>query len=54
MLVDKNKIKNKVLNKTCIICKNIISETDVNSLNFIYSKNKFGEKFCHETCLIRR
>lgn len=49
-----DKIKQKLLtswDRRCCICNNEITKEDVENNNFVYSKSKQGERFCHYSCL---
>ena len=54
MIVLKEKVKNKIGYKYCIICKQEITGNDIKNYNFEYIKpRKSFEFFCHTSCIER-
>lgn len=37
--------------KRCSICGQILSKADIESCNFEYVKNKYGENYAHSSCI---
>lgn len=37
--------------KRCSVCRQVLSKADIESCNFEYVKNKYGENYAHSSCI---
>lgn len=37
--------------KWCSVCRQVLSKADIESCNFEYVKNKYGENYAHSSCI---
>lgn len=59
MVIEKQMQKKKLLKqfddeekkKWCSVCRQVLSKADIESCNFEYVKNKYGENYAHSSCI---